>query len=118
MPASALSDRPGPGVRARYDFSGRVAVVTGGAGGIGQAIAARLSEAGASVWIWDLAAPSGSVKVDVADLASVEAVARQLLSAAGKIDILIHSASFAGETVRLEDTDPAAWRRIVEVNLV
>src|SRR4051812_5970936 len=118
MSASALSDRPGPGARARYDFSGRVAVVTGGAGGIGQAIAERLAAAGASVWIWDLAASSGSVKVDVADLDSVEAATRQVLSEAGKIDILTHSAGFAGETVRLEDTDPAAWRRIVEVNLV
>jgi NAD(P)-dependent dehydrogenase (short-subunit alcohol dehydrogenase family) len=110
--------RPSPGARARYDFSGRVAVVTGGAGGIGQAIAERLAAAGASVWIWDLAASSGSVEVDVADLVSVEHAARQVLSEAGKIDILIHSAGFAGETVRLEDTDPAAWRRIVEVNLV
>jgi 3-oxoacyl-[acyl-carrier protein] reductase len=92
--------------------------VTGGAGGIGQVIAERLAAAGASVSIWDLAPPSGSLKVDVADLGSVEAATRQVLSAAGRIDILIHSAGFAGETVRLEDTDPAAWRRIVEVNLV
>ena len=118
MSAALPPARPSPGARARYDFSGRVAVVTGGAGGIGQAIAERLAAAGASVWIWDLAASSGSVKVDVADLDSVEAATRQALSEAGKIDILIHSAGFAGETVRLEDTDPAAWRRIVEVNLV
>jgi NAD(P)-dependent dehydrogenase (short-subunit alcohol dehydrogenase family) len=125
MSASVLSERPNPGTRARYDFSGRVAVVTGGAAGIGQAITERLAEAGASVWVWDLAAPSGSdgsrwphVKVDVSDLASVESAAREVLSAARTVDILIHSAGFAGETVRLEDTDPAAWRRIVEVNLV
>jgi NAD(P)-dependent dehydrogenase (short-subunit alcohol dehydrogenase family) len=117
----SVTDRAGPGAAfARYDFSGKVAVVTGGASGIGRAIAGRLAAAGASVWIWDLtpSAESRNLKVDVADLASVEAAAAQVIAAAGRIDILVHSAGFAGETVRLEDTDPAAWRRVIEVNLV
>jgi NAD(P)-dependent dehydrogenase (short-subunit alcohol dehydrogenase family) len=117
----SVTDRAGPGAAvARYDFSGKVAVVTGGASGIGRAIADRLAAAGASVWVWDLT-PSGesqNLQVDVADLASVEAAAAQVTAAAGRIDILVHSAGFAGETVRLEDTDPAAWRRVIEVNLV
>jgi 3-oxoacyl-[acyl-carrier protein] reductase len=119
---TSAAERARPGAAfARYDFSGKVAVVTGGAGGIGRAIADRLVDAGASVWIWDLAASGESqngLKVDVADLASVEAAAKEVLGAAGRIDILVHSAGFAGETVSLEDSDPAAWRRVIEVNLV
>ena len=47
-------------MEAVYDLSGRTAVVTGGAGDIGRAIVARLATAGASVWVWELAADDGS----------------------------------------------------------
>ncbi|MEL7462963.1 MAG: SDR family NAD(P)-dependent oxidoreductase [Pseudomonadota bacterium] len=97
-----------------YDFTGRVAVVTGGAKGIGAEIARRYAQAGATVVIWDL---EGEAPVDVYDRAAVEAAAARTLAAHGRIDILSHNAGFAGPTMPAVDYDPATWARIVDVNL-
>jgi NAD(P)-dependent dehydrogenase (short-subunit alcohol dehydrogenase family) len=108
---------------ARYDFSGRVAVVTGGANGIGACVASRLAEAGASLSIWDLSPPVGeggarqALGVDVADVAACRAAAEAAMARFGRIDVLVHCAGYAGETVRIEDTAPEEWRRIIDVNL-
>ncbi|MPW19602.1 glucose 1-dehydrogenase [Paraburkholderia sp. CNPSo 3157] len=113
--------------RASYDFSGAVAVVTGGARGIGAAIARRLADRGASVAVWDRDAESADVSshdsriarfaVDITDLASVERAANATLERFGGIALLVNNAGYAGPTMPLEQYDPAEWSRIVDVNL-
>jgi NAD(P)-dependent dehydrogenase (short-subunit alcohol dehydrogenase family) len=110
-----------------YDYAGRVAVVTGGAQGIGAAVAARMARSGARVALWDLdfqtpdAAvadlPCLRVTTDVSDGASVAAAMAATLAAFGQVDILVNSAGIAGPNATLADYDPAIWRRILAINL-
>ncbi|WP_326543476.1 SDR family oxidoreductase [Pseudorhodoferax sp.] len=101
---------------ARYDFTGRVAVVTGGASGIGAEAAQLLRGFGATVVVWDLSA-EGDLQVDVADRAAVARAARQTAERWGGIDMLVHSAGFTGPTMALDQFDPEVWHRVVDVNL-
>lgn len=108
---------------ATYDFSGRRAVVTGATSGIGRAIAQALRASGASVVNWDVRAPDDGgatayVATDVADLGSVERALRDTLERYGAPDILVNNAGHAGATMPLDACDAAAWRRVVDVNLV
>ena len=106
---------------ARYDFAGSVAVVTGGASGIGAEVTRQLQASGATVVSWDLSAPddaSAAWRVDVTDRAAVERAALETAERFGRIDFLVNSAGFAGPTVPLDAYDPDAWARIVEVNLI
>ena len=106
---------------ARYDFAGSVAIVTGGASGIGAEVARQLHESGACVAIWDAAEQAASDdawQVDVTDLAAVELAAQEVVARYGRIDFVVNSAGFAGPTTPLDQYDPAIWRRIVDVNLV
>lgn len=109
-------------VEAVYDFSGRTAVVSGGAGGIGRAIVARLATAGASVWVWDLAAGDRSegmfLQVDLTDSEQVATATKRLLKDAGRIDVLVNSAGTLGSYVPFDQLAPQEWRRIIDVNLV
>jgi NAD(P)-dependent dehydrogenase (short-subunit alcohol dehydrogenase family) len=105
---------------ATYDFAGAVALVTGGASGIGAQVVQQLRRSGATVAVWDLADPAGSDsawQVDVSDHGAVLAATAQLMQRLGRIDFVINSAGFAGPTVPVADYDPAIWRRIVDVNL-
>ncbi|MFL9924449.1 SDR family NAD(P)-dependent oxidoreductase [Herbaspirillum lusitanum] len=107
---------------ADYDFTGCVAVVTGGTGGIGAAISERLAKGGAQVVCWDLK-PNPESRftqdtVDVSDPASTDAAAQRLLARSGRIDFLINNAGYAGSTVPLDEYDVAEWHRIVSVNLL
>jgi len=109
--------------RASYDFSGRRAVVTGAARGIGLAVARALSASGAHVVGWDLSPLPGDHDIDLveADVSDADAVARALVATidrAGQPDILVNNAGYAGPTVPLDAYDIAEWRRIVEVNLL
>ncbi|WP_413765567.1 SDR family NAD(P)-dependent oxidoreductase [Variovorax sp. Varisp41] len=107
--------------RAGYDFAGAVAVVTGGASGIGAEVAAQLRRSGARVAVWDMAeagASDDAWQVDVSDLATVERAAAAVAARFGRIDFVVNSAGFAGPTMPLDAYDPATWRRIVDVNLV
>jgi 2-dehydro-3-deoxy-L-rhamnonate dehydrogenase (NAD+) len=107
---------------ADYDFEDCVAVVTGGNGGIGAAISERLAKAGAQVVCWDLkadpASPYRQYQVDIADPASTDAAAHQLLAETGRIDFLVNNAGYAGSTVPLDEYDVTEWHRIVNVNLL
>jgi 2-dehydro-3-deoxy-L-rhamnonate dehydrogenase (NAD+) len=107
-------------MRVTYDFSGQTAIVTGGARGIGRAIASLLAESGAEVWIWDVAPVelpgTHSVAVEVTNRNEI-ASALALLS--GKtIDILVNDAGYLGSYLPFEQFDPAEWQRILQVNLL
>lgn len=102
------------------DLAGRVAVVTGGANGIGAAIFDRLALSGAQLVIWDREAPSGqadALLVDVADEASVGAAAKETVARHGTIDILVNSAGVAGPTANLWDYSLDDWSRVHRVNV-
>jgi 2-dehydro-3-deoxy-L-rhamnonate dehydrogenase (NAD+) len=113
----------------RIDLEGQVAVVTGGAQGIGFAIARRLIDSGAKVSLWDrdgklaaeaatkLGQSASSVPVDITDLPGLQAAVKSVESSVGPISILVNSAGVAGSNASLEDYDPDEWRRVVEINL-
>jgi 3-oxoacyl-[acyl-carrier protein] reductase len=105
-----------------YDFAGRVAVVTGGANGIGRRVAERLVAAGAKVDLWDvgeaeLAGASASI-VDVTDPGTIARATDKVVAGRGGIDILVHAAGVLGPAVPVDACDPSLWRRLIEVNLV
>jgi NAD(P)-dependent dehydrogenase (short-subunit alcohol dehydrogenase family) len=113
----------------RLDFKGRTAVVTGGAVGIGFAVAQRLAASGARVSLWDrdaaaLAKAKSSLGeatdtrvVDVADAAGVEAAARATAAALSRIDVLVCSAGITGPNTPLAEYPLDAWRQVIDVNL-
>jgi 3-oxoacyl-[acyl-carrier protein] reductase len=105
-------------------FAGRAAVVTGGAAGIGQAIAARLAAEGARVSIWDRDAAAleatgaaHAVAVDIADDAAVARAMAESIAALGKLDVLVASAGITGPNGPVRDYPTDAWRRVIDVNL-
>ena len=113
------------------DMKGRVAVVTGGAQGIGRAVVERFLRSGASVAIWDrdqkLAQSTVSelksqgqaiaVAVDVTRLDAVERARDETIAALKKIDILVNNAGIAGPNVKTWEYDPLAWAEVMRVNL-
>ena len=113
----------------QYDLTGRVAVITGGAQGIGLAVARRMAASGAVIAIWDRdaalaeAAAAGlgggarAYGVDVTDGAALLAAAAAVQAAQGGIGVLVTSAGIAGNNARVMDYDPAEWQRILDINL-
>ncbi len=115
----------------QIDLISRSAIVTGGARGIGHAIAARLLQSGATAVLWDrdesaLAEAEAqlsafgtvhTVMVDVTSLDSVRAATASTVAACGKIDILVNNAGIAGTNAKTWETDPADWRRVIDINL-
>ncbi|MFT4011932.1 MAG: SDR family NAD(P)-dependent oxidoreductase [Paracoccus sp. (in: a-proteobacteria)] len=109
----------------QIDLNGRLAVVTGGAQGLGLAIAKRFVESGARVVIWDRdgdgAARAAASLGDAARSRAVEladdAQIRQAADAAGPVDILVNNAGITGGNGKTWDLDPATWREVIEVNL-
>ncbi|HEV7367986.1 SDR family NAD(P)-dependent oxidoreductase [Arenibaculum sp.] len=113
------------------DLGGRRAVVTGGAQGIGRAVAERLLRSGAAVSLWDsggevaetadeLAALGPRVEacqVDVTDPAAVEAAAASTAAALGGIDILVANAGITGPNMKLWEYPVEAWRQVIDVDL-
>jgi 3-oxoacyl-[acyl-carrier protein] reductase len=105
-----------------YDFTGRTAIVTGGAKGIGRSIAERLRDAGADVAIWDIREPDFAdvsfSRVDVSQASSVEDGLAAVLERHHAIDILVNNAGFVGSATPVLEFAPAEWRRSIEVNLI
>ena len=109
-------------------FSGRRAIVTGGASGLGKAAAARIVAEGGQVSLWDLnpetlsaaAAEIGAthtVALDVSDSDAVSDAARAANDALGGVDILIASAGITGATVPVKDFPIDSWQRVIDINL-
>lgn len=114
----------------RIDLNGRVAIVTGGASGLGLAAAERLIASGAMVELWDteegkLSASVATLDqgqattrvVDVTNLEAVERAAADVFERNGKIDILVNSAGIAGPVKQCVDYPIDAWHRVLAVNL-
>jgi len=114
------------------DLKGRVAVITGGAQGIGLATAERFLRSGASVMLWDIDAamlasatqslaalgPVQGRQVELTDDDAVAAATAQLLAEQGRIEILVNNAGITGGNAPTWALEPAVWRRVIEVNLV
>jgi 3-oxoacyl-[acyl-carrier protein] reductase len=115
----------------RIDLDNRIAVVTGGAQGIGRAIAERFLDSGAAVAIWDSnrrvaeqtaldLKKRGKIAaffVDVADYQSVEQGRDETLRAFGHLDILVNNAGIGGPISTTWDYPLDAWRHVMAVNL-
>jgi glucose 1-dehydrogenase len=113
-------------------FDGKVAIVTGASGGMGQAIAIAFAAAGASVVAADLAEDAGRetveqiaqaggravfVATDVSDAAAVEALVARATSDFGRLDCAVNAAAIEGERGPLHEVDDATFDRIIAVNL-
>lgn len=118
--------------RTTFDFSGQVAIITGGARGIGKGSAEAFAEAGARVYVVDLDEAGGEavargirergenasfLACDVTDFAQVRAVFDQILAEAGRLDILVNSAGGFWKQLSVEETPEEEWDRVVDLNL-
>jgi 2-dehydro-3-deoxy-L-rhamnonate dehydrogenase (NAD+) len=114
----------------QIDLQGRVAVVTGGAQGIGFAVAQRFAASGAKVVLWDidepllakakatLGAAASTARVELTDAELVAQAAAAVVATHGRIDILVNNAGITGGNGSTWELPPEIWRRTVEVNLV
>jgi len=113
----------------QLDLKGRKAIVTGGAAGIGFAIAQRLAASGARVSLWDrdekalaqsaaaLGAGTHTARLDVSDEAQVQAALAATLGALGRADILVCSAGITGPNTATWEYPVADWKQVLDINL-
>jgi 3-oxoacyl-[acyl-carrier protein] reductase len=111
----------------RLDLNGRNAVVTGGASGLGFAIAERLVDSAAKVVIWDLNGEAAqiaakrlgclSIAADVSDLSCVTGAVQRTLAIVPAIDILINNAGISGPNAKLWEYPVNDWKKIFAVNV-
>ena len=101
-----------------YDFSGRTALVTGGASGIGAAAAERLRAGGAEVAVFDREPVEGYVSItgDISVSAEVNAAVAQVEAELGRIDVVVNSAGVPGESLRTVDVGDEEWQRVFAIN--
>jgi NAD(P)-dependent dehydrogenase (short-subunit alcohol dehydrogenase family) len=118
--------------KTRFDFSGQVAVVTGGAKGIGKGAAEGFAEGGARVYVVDLDEKAGEAAArdirdrggagsffacDVTDAGSVNAVFDQINADARRIDVLVNSAGGFWKQLSVEETPEDEWDKVIDLNL-
>jgi NAD(P)-dependent dehydrogenase (short-subunit alcohol dehydrogenase family) len=113
----------------QLDFKDRHAIVTGGATGLGYAIAARLIASGGSVTLWDrdagamkraiglLGSAATAVEVDVAQHASVQQAVQATQRLTKRVDALVNSAGITGPNTKVWDYPVDAWQEVMDVNL-
>ncbi len=113
----------------QIDLSGQVAVVTGGAQGIGLAVAQALTKAGVKTALWDMDGPlaekaaselggdAAGFATDVTDEAAIAAALADTEKTLGPVSILVNSAGIAGPNATVADYDPAQWRQVIDINL-
>jgi len=115
----------------QIDLQSRVAVVTGGARGIGYAVAKRMLRSGAAVSVWDVDAARlesalaslahlggvTTVPIDLTDRDQVQKAVRTTLEKFGRLDILVNNAGITGGNAPTWELEPDVWRRVIEVNL-
>jgi 3-oxoacyl-[acyl-carrier protein] reductase len=118
--------------KTRFDFAGQVAVITGGARGIGRGSAEAFAEAGAQVYVVDVDDKAGEavasgirerggrasfVACDVTDAAGVEATFARIVGEAGRLDVLVNCAGGFWKQLSVEDTPEDEWDRVIDLNL-
>jgi 3-oxoacyl-[acyl-carrier protein] reductase len=114
----------------QIDLAGQTGIVTGGAQGIGLAVARRLAQSGAKVALWDMRADlldravadlgadvAIAVVVDIADPDAVMRAVVETEARLGTVSILVHSAGIAGKNAPLDEYEIAEWRRVIEIDL-
>jgi 3-oxoacyl-[acyl-carrier protein] reductase len=116
----------------QIDLKNRVAVVTGGARGIGYAVVERMLRSGAAVSVWDVdsvqleTAAEGlsrigrmtCLPIDLTDEQQVQKATGQTLGEFGRLDILVNNAGITGGNAPTWELEPSVWRRVIEVNLI
>ncbi|WP_116131419.1 SDR family NAD(P)-dependent oxidoreductase [Tropicimonas sp. IMCC34043] len=112
----------------KMDIAGHVAVITGGSGDVGRAVAARMLADGATVYAFDLNAAALAaaaadlpglrpITVDLLDEARTRAAFATVQQDAGRLDILANCVGIEGLRTSTEEQDIAAWRRVMEINV-
>src|SRR5688572_29287137 len=113
----------------QIDLNGQVAVITGGAQGIGFAIAKRLVASGAKVSLWDmnaellasakaeLGAAASTIAVNITSYEAIAAAVAEVEKSLGKLDILVNSAGIAGKNAPLDAYDLDEWHRVIDIDL-
>lgn len=116
----------------QFDFTNKVALVTGGSSGIGKACAYTLAKGGANVIVSDIDANQGNhvvheiesaggrarfVKADVSNPKDVEAMVETAVSTYGKLDIAVNNAGIGGEPAMVGDYSLEGWHKVIDVNL-
>ncbi len=112
------------------DLQGHVAIITGGARGIGLACASRFAASGAKVVLWDrdeaalaaaiqkIGASAIGTQVDVANETSINTATADVMASLGKIDILVNNAGITGPNVKTWEYLPADFRQVIEIDLI
>lgn len=103
----------------RYDFDGRVALVTGGASGIGAATVERLRESGARVAVFDRQQAGGdvlSIQGDVSRSRDADGAVERVVADLGGLDVLVNSAGVPGQSLRTLDVPDEEWERVFAIN--
>ncbi len=109
-------------------FAGRTAVITGGASGLGKAVAKRIIEEGGAVSLWDVNAEqlalvsaeigaTHTAALDVSDADAVQAAAYEAEASLGHIDILVCSAGITGPTAPVHEFPIDGWKRVMDINV-